>query len=76
MSVVVGANGTWTSTVIALVAGAIFGYVSEMLAAAIGPEAGHGVAQVPESGSARGPVASDGSVPRSRWAARSMVIAA
>jgi hypothetical protein len=36
VSVVVGANGTWSSTVIALVAGAIFGYVSEMLAGAIG----------------------------------------
>jgi hypothetical protein len=35
VSVVVGANGTWSSTVIALVAGAIFGYVSEMLAGAI-----------------------------------------
>jgi hypothetical protein len=38
VSVVVGANGTWTSTIIALVAGAVFGYVSEMLAAAIGPK--------------------------------------
>lgn len=35
VSVVVGANGTWSSTVVALVAGAIFGYVSEMLAGAI-----------------------------------------
>jgi Protein of unknown function (DUF1097) len=38
VSVVVGANGTYTSTIIALVAGALFGYVSEMLAAAIGPK--------------------------------------
>jgi hypothetical protein len=38
VSVVVGANGTWTNTIIALVAGAIFGYVSEMLAGAIGPK--------------------------------------
>jgi Protein of unknown function (DUF1097) len=36
VSVVVGANGTWTNTIIALVAGALFGYVSEMLAGAIG----------------------------------------
>ena len=36
VSVVVGASGTWTSTIIALVAGALFGYVSEMLAGAIG----------------------------------------
>lgn len=36
VSVVVGANGTWSNTVIALVVGAIFGYVSEMLAGAIG----------------------------------------
>jgi Protein of unknown function (DUF1097) len=36
VSVVVGANGTWTNTVIALVAGALLGYVSEMLAGAIG----------------------------------------
>ena len=32
VSVVVGANGTWTKTIIALVAGAVLGYVSEMLA--------------------------------------------
>jgi hypothetical protein len=32
VSVVVGANGTWTKTVIALVAGAVLGYVSEMVA--------------------------------------------
>jgi hypothetical protein len=38
VSVVVGANGTWTNTIIALVAGAIFGYVSEMLAGAFGPK--------------------------------------
>jgi Protein of unknown function (DUF1097) len=38
VSVVVGANGTWTSTIIALVAGALLGYVSEMVAGAIGPK--------------------------------------
>ncbi len=37
VSVVVGANGTYTNTVIALVAGALLGYLSEMLAGAIGP---------------------------------------
>jgi hypothetical protein len=36
VSVVVGANGSWTSTIIALLAGAVFGYVSEMLAGAMG----------------------------------------
>ena len=36
VSVVVGANGTWTKTVIALVAGALFGYASELLAGALG----------------------------------------
>ena len=36
VSVVVGANGTWTNTIIALVAGALFGYASEMLAGVIG----------------------------------------
>jgi hypothetical protein len=35
VSVVVGANGTWTRTVVALVAGALFGYASEALAGAI-----------------------------------------
>lgn len=35
VGVVVGAKGTWTSTIIALVAGAVLGYVSEMLAGAI-----------------------------------------
>src|SRR3954467_15410013 len=35
VSVVVGANGTWTKTIIALVAGAILGYLSEMLAGAM-----------------------------------------
>ena len=35
VSVVVGANGTWTRTIIALVAGAVLGYVSEALAGAI-----------------------------------------
>jgi hypothetical protein len=39
VSVVVGAKGTfdspWTKTVIALVAGAVFGYLSEMLAGAM-----------------------------------------
>ncbi|MBA3895135.1 MAG: DUF1097 domain-containing protein [Gemmatimonadales bacterium] len=38
VSVVVGANGTYTSTIIALIAGAVLGYISEMLAAAIGPK--------------------------------------
>ncbi len=38
VGVVVGANGTYTSTVIALVAGALLGYLSEMLAAALGPK--------------------------------------
>ena len=33
VSVVVGANGSWSKTIIALVVGAILGYVSEMLAA-------------------------------------------
>jgi hypothetical protein len=37
VSVVVGASGTYTSTIIALVAGAILGYISEMLAGALGP---------------------------------------
>ena len=36
VSVVVGANGTWVNTIIALVAGAVLGYLSEMLAGAIG----------------------------------------
>jgi len=36
VSVVVGASGTYTSTIIALVAGAVFGYISELLAGAIG----------------------------------------
>ena len=35
VSVVVGANGTWTRTIVALVAGAVLGYLSEMLAGAI-----------------------------------------
>ena len=35
VSVVVGASGSWTNTIIALVAGALFGYVSEMLAGAL-----------------------------------------
>jgi hypothetical protein len=35
VSVVVGANGSWTKTIIALVAGAVLGYLSEMLAGAI-----------------------------------------
>ena len=37
VSVVVGANGSWTNTIIALVAGALLGYLSEMLAGVIGP---------------------------------------
>ncbi|MGH7534571.1 MAG: DUF1097 domain-containing protein [Gemmatimonadales bacterium] len=36
VSVVIGANGTWTSAAIALVVGAVFGYLSEMLAGALG----------------------------------------
>jgi hypothetical protein len=35
VSVVVGANGTYPKTIIALVAGAVLGYLSEMLAAAL-----------------------------------------
>ena len=35
VSVVVGANGTYPKTIIALVAGAILGYLSEMLAGAL-----------------------------------------
>jgi hypothetical protein len=38
VSVVVGASGTYTNTIIALVAGAVFGYLSEMLAGAMGPK--------------------------------------
>ena len=35
VSVVVGANGTWSRTILALAIGAILGYLSEMLAGAI-----------------------------------------
>jgi hypothetical protein len=35
VSVVVGANGSWTKTIVALVAGAIFGYLSELIAGAM-----------------------------------------
>ena len=35
VSVVVGASGTWTKTVLALVIGALFGYLSELLAGAM-----------------------------------------
>jgi hypothetical protein len=35
VSVVVGANGSWTRTIVALVAGAVLGYLSEMVAAAL-----------------------------------------
>jgi hypothetical protein len=35
VSVVVGASGSWTKTIIALVAGALLGYLSEMLAGAM-----------------------------------------
>ncbi|MFL5496168.1 MAG: DUF1097 domain-containing protein [Gemmatimonadales bacterium] len=35
VSVVVGANGTWGKTVVALVAGAVLGYLSELLAGAM-----------------------------------------
>jgi hypothetical protein len=38
VSVVVGANGTYLNTIIALVAGALLGYLSEMLAGALGPK--------------------------------------
>lgn len=36
VSVVVGASGTYLNTIIALVAGAVLGYLSEMLAGALG----------------------------------------
>ena len=35
VSVVVGANGQWVRTIVALVAGAVLGYLSEMLAGAL-----------------------------------------
>ena len=35
VSVVVGASGSWTKTCVALVIGAVLGYVSEMLAGAL-----------------------------------------
>ena len=35
VGVVVGANGSWTKTIIALVVGAVLGYVSELLAGAM-----------------------------------------
>jgi hypothetical protein len=35
VSVVVGAGGTWTRTIVALVIGAVLGYLSEMLAGAL-----------------------------------------
>ncbi|MGH7498852.1 MAG: DUF1097 domain-containing protein [Gemmatimonadales bacterium] len=35
VSVVVGANGTWTKTIVALVIGAVLGYLSEMIAGMI-----------------------------------------
>jgi hypothetical protein len=35
VSVVVGANGSWTKTIIALVAGALLGYISELVAGAL-----------------------------------------
>ena len=35
VSVVVGANGCWVRTIVALVAGALLGYLSEMLAGAL-----------------------------------------
>lgn len=40
VSVVVGASGTYVNTIIALVAGAVLGYASEMLAGALGPKGG------------------------------------
>ena len=36
VSVVVGASGTWLNTIIALVVGAVLGYLSEMLAGMLG----------------------------------------
>src|SRR6185312_16759085 len=36
VSVVVGASGTWMNVIIALVVGAVLGYLSEMLAGMIG----------------------------------------
>jgi hypothetical protein len=38
VSVVVGANGTWTKTILALVIGALLGYLSELLAGALTPK--------------------------------------
>lgn len=38
VSVVVGASGTYTNTIIALLAGALLGYLSELLAGALGPK--------------------------------------
>lgn len=35
VSVVVGANGSWTKTIIALIAGAVLGYLSELIAGMI-----------------------------------------
>lgn len=35
VSVVVGANGSWTKTIIALIAGALLGYISELVAGAL-----------------------------------------
>ena len=35
VSVVVGANGSWTKTILALILGALFGYASELLAGAM-----------------------------------------
>jgi uncharacterized membrane protein len=39
VSVVVGASGTWVNTIIALVVGAVLGYLSELLAGALGGSA-------------------------------------
>jgi hypothetical protein len=39
VSVVVGASGTWINTVIALLAGAVLGYLSEMLAGMLAKKA-------------------------------------
>ena len=39
VSVVVGANGTWTRTIIALIAGALLGYLSELLAGSMSRKA-------------------------------------
>lgn len=44
VSVVVGANGSWAKTCVALVIGAVLGYVSEMLAGALTKSSKHATA--------------------------------